>query len=114
MSIAKTFVNYLEKKRVPLFDDNTPDEFTCEDIADSSDPYVDTAGSEMTRMLHRYINALPPLYRTVVTLYHLDEMKYAEIGNITQLPEGTVKSYLFRARKMLREKLLEFQEDVLW
>ena len=32
-------------------------------------------------------------------------MTYLEIGQILSLPEGTVKSYLFRARKMLKEQL---------
>jgi len=32
-------------------------------------------------------------------------MKYHEIGEILELPEGTVKSYLFRARKLLKQRL---------
>jgi RNA polymerase sigma-70 factor (ECF subfamily) len=32
-------------------------------------------------------------------------MTYDEIGKILRLPDGTVKSYLFRARKMLKERL---------
>jgi RNA polymerase sigma-70 factor (ECF subfamily) len=51
------------------------------------------------------IEALPPLQRTLVTLYHLDELGIAEIGGITGLPEGTVKNYLFRARQRLRRQL---------
>jgi DNA-directed RNA polymerase specialized sigma24 family protein len=43
--------------------------------------------------------------RTLVTLYHLDEMGITEIGAITGLPEGTVKNYLFRARQRLRKSL---------
>ena len=110
-----TCVNYLEKKRLPLFDDSTPEDFSYEDLAANTvDPYEETEGSDVHRMLHGYVNALPVLYRTIVTLYHLEEMKYAEIGQIMDLPEGTVKSYLFRARKMLREKLEEVQEDILW
>ena len=38
-------------------------------------------------------------------LYHVEEMQYQEIGEIMDLPVGTVKSYLFRARKQLKEKL---------
>ncbi len=48
---------------------------------------------------------LPIPYRTVLTLYHLQELSYSEVGEITGLPEGTVKSYLFRARKLLKDKL---------
>jgi RNA polymerase sigma-70 factor (ECF subfamily) len=52
------------------------------------------------------IGRLPPLYQTLVGLYHQEELSYQEMAEITGLPEGTVKSYLFRARKMLKEKLL--------
>ena len=43
--------------------------------------------------------------RTVVTLFHLEEFNYKEIEGITDLPQGTVKSYLHRARQILKEKL---------
>ena len=51
------------------------------------------------------IDRLPVLYGTILSLYHLEEMSYREIADVMQLPEGTVKSYLFRARKMLKERL---------
>ncbi len=58
---------------------------------------------------------MPRMFRTVLTLYHLDQMSYAEIGYITNFPDGTVKSYLFRARKMLRERLLsKYTAEELW
>jgi RNA polymerase sigma factor (sigma-70 family) len=59
--------------------------------------------------LHQYIRAqielLPVQYRTVLTLFHLEEFSYQEIEQITGMPEGTVKSYLFRAKALLKEKL---------
>jgi RNA polymerase sigma-70 factor (ECF subfamily) len=48
---------------------------------------------------------MPEQYRTVLTLYHLNEFSYQEIEEITGFPEGTVKSYLFRGRKLLKDKL---------
>jgi DNA-directed RNA polymerase specialized sigma24 family protein len=38
-------------------------------------------------------------------LFHLDEFSYQEIEQITGMPEGTIKSYLFRAKAILKEKL---------
>jgi RNA polymerase sigma factor (sigma-70 family) len=61
---------------------------------------------ELAGILQAEIGRLPPLYQTLVGLYHQEELTYQEIARITGLPEGTVKSYLFRARKMLKEKLL--------
>ena len=53
-------------------------------------------------------------FRTILTLYHLDEMSYRKIGKIMNMPEGTVKSYLHRARKLLRERLLaKYQPEEL-
>ena len=51
------------------------------------------------------IEELPVQYRTVLTLFHLEEFSYKEIEEITEMPEGTIKSYLSRARKILKEKL---------
>lgn len=55
--------------------------------------------------IHRLIEKMPEQYKTVLTLYHLNEFSYQAIEEITGMPEGTVKSYLFRARKLLKEKL---------
>lgn len=62
---------------------------------------------EIKKYLLGVIETLPVNYRTVLTLYHLEEFSYREIEQITKMPEGTIKSYLSRARKMLKEKLEE-------
>jgi len=42
-------------------------------------------------------------------------MKYAEIGEIMDLPEGTVKSYLYRARSILKKEILKsYHKEELW
>jgi RNA polymerase sigma factor (sigma-70 family) len=51
------------------------------------------------------IDALPPLQRALLTLYHLDELSIAEVSRITGLKDGTIKSHLCRARQRLREIL---------
>ncbi len=61
------------------------------------------------------IAKLPTIYKTLITLYHHEELSYDEIGTITGLPAGTVKSYLFRARKELKnELLLQYKKEDLW
>lgn len=62
---------------------------------------------ELAGILAKEIEALPPLYKTLITLYHNEELSYSEIAEITELPEGTLKNYLFRARKTLKENLLK-------
>jgi RNA polymerase sigma factor (sigma-70 family) len=61
---------------------------------------------ELNSLLHTEIGRLPPMYRTLIGLYHQEDLSYHEIAQITGLPDGTVKNYLFRARKMLKESLL--------
>ena len=65
-------------------------------------------------ILQEEINRLPPMYKTVVTLYHLEQMSYSEIADIMKKPVGTVKSYLFRARKEIKDRLLsKYQREEL-
>lgn len=60
---------------------------------------------EAKKILMEMIEQLPVNYRTVLTLFHLEEFSYKEIEDITGMPEGTIKSYLSRARKLLKAKL---------
>ncbi|MDD3731275.1 MAG: sigma-70 family RNA polymerase sigma factor [candidate division Zixibacteria bacterium] len=60
------------------------------------------------------IDELPVSYGLILSLYHLQEMTYKEISDILSMPEGTVKSYLFRARKLLKDRLVKnyCREDI--
>ena len=60
---------------------------------------------EKNRVLHDAINSLPDYQRIIVTLFHLHNRSYEEIAETLQLPIGTVKSRLNRARLALGEKL---------
>lgn len=61
--------------------------------------------AETKKYLLKLIETLPVNYRTVLTLYHLEEFSYKEIVEITGMPEGTIKSYLSRARSILKGKI---------
>jgi RNA polymerase sigma-70 factor (ECF subfamily) len=51
------------------------------------------------------LNRLPAKYRQVVALFYMQEKSYDEVARMLDLPLGTVKTYLFRARKSLAEEL---------
>ena len=69
---------------------------------------------ELSLILRKEIEGLPAIYQTLITLFHHESMSYEELCQITGLPEGTVKSSLFRARKMLKENLLsKYQKEAL-
>jgi RNA polymerase sigma-70 factor, ECF subfamily len=54
------------------------------------------------------IDDLPEEFREVLVLSDLGDLKYAEIAEVLDIPVGTVKSRLFRARKLLQERLSDF------
>jgi RNA polymerase sigma factor (sigma-70 family) len=98
---------HLERKRIPLAEPAGDEESVSliEQISDGFDLEAASADSELGTHLHAEIEALPPLQRTVLTLYHLDEVPIAEIARITGLSAGTIKSHLFRCRAKLRGRL---------
>jgi RNA polymerase sigma factor (sigma-70 family) len=65
---------------------------------------------EVRRTLASAIEKLSPLYQTLVGLFYQQELPLSEISQITGLPEGTVKSYLFRARQELKHHLSKAQK----
>ncbi len=71
----------------------------------NENPETTLSKKETNIFLHQEIKKLPVQYKTILTLYHLDEFSYQEIEEITGMPAGTVKNYLFRARKLLKDKL---------
>ena len=62
---------------------------------------------QLSEILQSEVEKLAPLYKTLITLYHQEELSYEEISQITSLPMGTVKNYLFRARKALKNRVLQ-------
>jgi len=97
-------VDYLRRKKreIDLF--NHIENPACEAIPDEQE-WDDFGNKDLIRWVHAAIADLPPAYRTVITLYHLDECSYCDISEITGMPEGTVKSYISRGRSLLREML---------
>lgn len=109
-----TCVNYLKKKKLLLLDsgedDGDGDTFetlihrTTDRRGDDLEAWL--RNKELAEILEAELDKLSPLYKTIATLFHKEELSYVEIGEITGLPEGTLKSYLYRARRKLRDNLL--------
>lgn len=97
-----TSINYLRKYKKG--DEVNPDDSAAlRNLADYKSN--DFERTDLHRYIRDQIELLPVQYRTVLTLFHLDEFSYQEIEQITGMPEGTIKSYLFRAKAILKEKL---------
>jgi RNA polymerase sigma-70 factor (ECF subfamily) len=63
------------------------------------------ASAQMEKLLHEAINKLDEEHRIVVVLRDVEDLSIEEICEITDLPDGTVKSRLHRARAALRKRL---------
>jgi RNA polymerase sigma-70 factor, ECF subfamily len=72
---------------------------------DPADPHDSFAQQELSRELQQALNSLEEDYRTAVVLYDVLGCSYAEIAELSGVPEGTVKSRIFRGRKRLAEIL---------
>lgn len=96
---------HLQRKRIPIVDDDGTVEALVERVGDDFDLEAACADAQLLQHMAAAIERLPALQRTIITLYHLDELGIVEVADITGLPEGTVKSHLFRARLRLRQEL---------
>jgi RNA polymerase sigma-70 factor (ECF subfamily) len=87
---------------------NSEDEYTFEIkdetyLADST-----MLSKEKSQILVSAIDSLPENYRQIIFLRHTEELDYQEIANKLEIPLGTVKAHLFRARKLLYDKLKDY------
>jgi RNA polymerase sigma-70 factor (ECF subfamily) len=69
------------------------------------DPYGKLRNVERGRAISRAIAELPFEFRELITLRHFGGLSYEEIAQVKNMPLGTVKNKLFRARVVLKERL---------
>jgi RNA polymerase sigma-70 factor (ECF subfamily) len=75
------------------------------DESPHSDPAATLMGKQLNRDIQKAMSALPEKQRMVFQLRVLHEMRLAEIAEVLNMAEGTVKTHLFRAGKAMREAL---------
>lgn len=76
----------------------------------SPSPTAITEEKERAQILEDAIQSLPEYQRAMVVLYHSQQKSYEEIAEVMELPIGTVKSRLNRARLALKDKLTPLRE----
>jgi RNA polymerase sigma-70 factor, ECF subfamily len=85
--------------------------YSSEELPDRADPGAgpeqEAIAGDEARRLRAAIARLPEKYRSVITLYHLQSRQYEEIAQVLEIPIGTVKTHLFRAKEQLRRMLNE-------
>lgn len=80
-------------------------------LKSEDDPAAETLRKERTKMLFSALADIPEDLAEVLVLRDLDGLAYDEIGRALSLPEGTVKSRLFRARAEVARRIRERQEN---
>ena len=106
-----TAIDYLRQRRLALFtppvDDDGEERDTLASIADiaAMSPEEAASNRELVAALDTAIGQLRPEYRSAIVLRHQEGLEYDEIAHVLDLPLGTVKTYLHRARRELARHL---------
>lgn len=74
---------------------------------DDSSMYAEDNNNDLNEVLHRALEKLPAVQRSVILLRDYEGYNYKEIGEITGLSEAQVKTYIFRGRVALRNYLVK-------
>ena len=115
-----TALDSIRKREIPTLSlDGAPDAVSAEAqeatrpmiASDEESPVDFTAGRELGGHIEAAISRLRPEYATAVTLYHMEGFAYEEIAETMDLPLGTVKTFIHRARKELREHLSHLRAE---
>ncbi|NNE47725.1 MAG: sigma-70 family RNA polymerase sigma factor [Rhodothermales bacterium] len=110
-------IDYLRKKKLPTMSIDRPISakdgevaFELPDTTYRPDRHI--VEDQRRELLHEAIDALPPKYHRVIVMRHQQEKSYEEIARELDLPLGTVKAHIFRARALLYKHLRD-KRDIL-
>lgn len=103
-------IDYLRKRKLktfsidrPIYSEDSQQQYEIPD--DTNIPDGEILRDQQTSAIQRAIDALPEKYRLVIIMRHQEERSYEEIALELDLPLGTVKAHIFRAREMLYKQL---------
>ena len=111
---VNTLINQSKKKRVTetslegnwstdsgSVDNTNPDSY----LTDETNLEEQVICSDTSKIIDQLIAELPEIYRISLTLRYYENMSYDEIAALVEQPLGTVKNSVYRARKILRQKM---------
>lgn len=104
-------IDYLRKRRLQTVSMHSPVRLRDGEVQmelpdhDAPRPDMHMTSAERTAILNEAVRNLPEKYRTVIELRHTHELEYQDIAERLELPLGTVKAHLFRARALLLKRL---------
>jgi len=95
------------RSRLQYFDDLAPGDEDRES-SDLPSPEEAAESQEQRRTVQRILAALPPDYRAIMVLRHFQQLAYEEIAEVLQISLSQVKTRLFRARRMFKDRYQVF------
>jgi RNA polymerase sigma factor (sigma-70 family) len=108
-------IDYLRKKKLDTFSINTDssDEDQAPIQLEDEDSHTDEPMIRRQRKnkVHEAIDQLPEKYRLIILKRHLEEKSYQEISEEMDIPLGTVKAHIFRARELLYKYMKDSIHD---
>ena len=109
---SRLAIDHIRRRRVPTVslsavEPGSHEEWTREVADPSPGPDDVTSHREEEVRTQALIDSLPPHYRIVVLLRHQQDLSYEEIAEALQMPLGTVKARIHRARALLQKRLEE-------
>lgn len=112
-NIAKNvLIDHLRKKKLPTnsISDMTDDEGNeMVFFTDGKDAHSTMVNSELGDAINNAMSDLPETYKPVANLFFIQEKSHDEIVNLLDIPLGTVKGYIHRAKESLRNKLVNLR-----
>jgi len=108
-------IDYLRKKKLKTLSIDEPVKtrdgemrMQLEDESAGTDRNI--IRKQRQNIVQNAIDDLPPKYRKVIEMRHMEEKSYQEIADVLDLPLGTVKAHIFRARELLYKALKDKRE----
>lgn len=111
-------IDFIRKKRMvtlsldKTFTSGDGDEMTMDVRSDSLDPEEHLIRKQKNVLMRSIVEKLKPRYRLLVEMRYFQEMSYEEIAETLDLPLGTVKAQLFRAREFLYNVIRETRDKI--
>ena len=107
---ANQCIDFIRRNRVKLQSLDEPMNYKGEEIErqfpdQAPNPEETVETREIGQLLLQITDELPPHYRSMIVLRHQEQLSYEEIADVLDLPLGTVKARIHRARAMMKDKL---------
>ena len=103
--VANTIADHRSRRQLPL---ETLDAAGGDEPRPAANPSVPATQSDdvvLNDLMMKALATLPAHYQVVISGYYLEGLQYQELAEALDLPLGTVKTHLYRAKRLLREYL---------